>query len=77
MGAEMPDNYNDTSQDEIVTIQLPRKDAKILRELINRQKAISLFGRWASSLLLVLGGILTVFTFWTTIRKAFMSWIGG
>lgn len=59
----------DNCDDEIINVQLPRSEYKILREVIKREETYSYIGKKLSSLWIwaVAGGTLTVISLWDTI----------
>jgi hypothetical protein len=64
-----------SKEDEIIDVKLPRKDYEIMREMIRKQEALGWLGQYIRNVLLVaIGGFLTLFTFWDSI-KLFLSGI--
>lgn len=58
--------------DEIIDVKLPRKDYEMLREMLRKQEALGWLGRYVRNVLLVaIGGFITLFTFWDTIKTFF------
>lgn len=65
---------SDTNDDEIINVQLPRKDYKVLREILEREKTWSWLARWMKSgfLWTVVGSMLILMAFWEQIKKVFV-----
>ena len=62
----------DNREDEIIDVKLPRRDYEIMREMIKRQAALGWLGSYFRNVLLVAaGGLITLFTFWDTIKTFF------
>lgn len=62
--------YTENKEDEIVVVQLPRKEYLLMRQMIQREETMSLVWRWMRTFLFVLiGGILTLVTFGETMLK--------
>ncbi len=56
-------------EDEIIDVKLPRKDYEIMREMIRKQEALGWLGRYFRNVILVaIGGFITLFTFWDSIK---------
>lgn len=69
--------FNNTEDDEIVVLRLPRKEAKVLRQMIQRQQAMGWLWKWLSAFGFVfISGILTLFSFGEAIRKGLSAWLG-
>ena len=66
---------DDNKNDEIIDVKLPRKDYEIMRQMIRKQEALGWLGAYVRNVLLVaVGGFLTLFAFWDSI-KLFLSQI--
>lgn len=72
----MDDNYDDldkdhySDKDEIIVVRMPRRDYLIMRDMINRQKALNWVGRWFKHVIFVAaGGIITVMLLWDRIKQ--------
>lgn len=64
----MEDEYLNRD-DEIIDVKLPRKDYEIMREMIRKQAALGWLGQYVRNILLVaIGGFITLFTFWDSIK---------
>jgi hypothetical protein len=63
---------SDTNDDEIVNVQLPRKDYKVLRDILEREKTWSWIARWMKSGLLwaIVGSMIILMNFWEQIKRA-------
>lgn len=62
--------YTENKEDEIVVVQLPRKEYLLMRQMIQREETMSLVWRWMRTFIFVLtGGILTLVTFGETMLK--------
>lgn len=59
----------DNKDDEIINVQLPRSQYRILREVIRREETYGYIGKKLASLWIwaVAGGIITVISLWDTI----------
>lgn len=58
--------------DEIIDVKLPRKDYEIMRQMIRKQEALGWLGSYIRNVLLVaVGGFITLFTFWDSIKTFF------
>lgn len=59
----------DNTDDEIITVQLPRSEYKLLREVLKREETYSYLGKKVTSFWVwaVAGGVLTVISLWDTI----------
>ncbi len=59
--------------DEIITVQLPRKEYKILRQVIEREEAYSWFKRQLATswIWIVGGGALTLLLLWDKVYNLF------
>lgn len=56
--------------DEVITVTLPKKDYEQLRTMIERDRSLSVVGRYARNVLLVAaGGVITLVTFWDQLKK--------
>lgn len=65
-------------KDEIINVTLPKQDYIIMREIIERQKSLNWFGRYARNVLFVAaGGILTLVAFGDQIKKLLISFLGS
>ena len=64
------ENKNHQSEDDVIDVRMPRKDYEIMRDMINKQKALNWVGRWVKQVVFVAaGGILTVIALWDWIKK--------
>jgi len=50
-----------TKDDELITVQLPVKDYKVMREIIAERQAMSVVMKIANKIFWIAGGILSVF----------------
>lgn len=68
----MTEKDSDTNGDEIINVQLPRKDYKVLREILEREKTWTWLARWMKSGLLwvIVGSIIILMNFWEQIKRA-------
>jgi hypothetical protein len=58
-------------EDEIIDVKLPRKDFEIMRAMIRKQEALGWLGRYITNVLLIaVGGFITLFTFWDSIKNS-------
>lgn len=78
----MPQNHlpdiKINEDDEVVVVTMPRADAEVLREMIDRQKSLSWIGGYVRNVLFVAaGGILTLLAFGDQIKKLLSAWIGS
>lgn len=70
--------FNNTEKDELVVVQLPRKDVMIMRKMIQEREAMGFLKNKIYVFITVfLSGILTLLTFGDTIKKGLMSWLGS
>lgn len=61
---------NDTDDDEIVTVNLPRRDVRQLREIIERDRSVGVVGKYIRTVLLVsAGGLITLFALWDALKS--------
>jgi hypothetical protein len=62
--------FTDNTDDEIVVVQLPRKEYELMRKMIQREETMSNVWRWIRTFLFVLiGGVLTLVTFGEAVLK--------
>lgn len=63
----------DTKEDEIIDVKMPRKDYKVLREIVEREKTFNWVVNWVRSgwVLIVASAGLLVVNFWDALRKVF------
>lgn len=65
---------NDTSDDELVNVSLPRRDVKRLKEIIDRDRSLSTVGKYARNVLLVAaGGLITLVAAWDTLKRLLLG----
>ena len=70
--------FNNTEDDEIVVLRLPRREAKTLRDMIKRQQAMSWLWKWLTAFFFAfLSGILLLINFGETLKKGLISWLGA
>lgn len=63
--------------DEIIVVTLPREDYEIMRDMINKQRSLNWFGKYARTVLFVFaGGMITLFTFWDLIVTGVKAVLG-
>lgn len=56
--------------DEVIDVRLPMKDYLIMKEMIERQRALNWFGRWMRNVgLVAVGGFITLVVFWDHIKR--------
>lgn len=69
--------FNSTEKDELVVVQLPRKDVAIMRRMIEEREALSVMkGKIYAFIFFGLAGITTIITFSETIKKSILSLFG-
>lgn len=63
---------SDNNDDEIITVQLPRSQYKLLREIIKREETYSYIGKKLTSLWVwaFAGGVMTVWALWDKFNGA-------
>lgn len=70
--------FNNTEKDELVVVQLPRKDVAIIRKIVEERRAMGLMKTKVYTFVFVgIAGLLTVINFGETIKKGIVSFFGG
>lgn len=61
---------SDTSEETLETVILPHKDATRLREMIERDRSLSVVGKYLRNVMLIVTGVLLpLVLFWGEIKK--------
>lgn len=56
--------------DEVINVTLPKKDYEQLRTMIERDRSLSVVGRYVRNVLLVAaGGFITLVAFWDQLKR--------
>lgn len=73
----MANKYDLNEQDEIINVTLPKQDYVIMREMIDKQKSLNWFGRYARNVLFVAaGGLLALLAFGEQFKLLLNKFLG-
>jgi len=69
-----PYEFKNNDDDEIIDVRMPKRDYEIMRDMINKQKALNWVGKWFKQVgFVAAGGIVTVFVMWDSIKSFFFG----